>query len=114
MMRSVFLSLIISVFMLSSCSEEKKMPENIIKRGEFIEILTDIQIFKSTDQFVRNKDTGFDLDASYDFIFEEHGITVDDFSRSLDFYASDPVEFEKIYDEVIIRITEKQVEYTKD
>ena len=108
----------IVLLFIFSCEGSSDLPQNVIERQEFVEILADVQIFESTDQFVRNKKTDFNLDHSYDWLFDEHNITIEDFTTSLDYYSRDPKVFEELYDDVITVITEKQIEYkaskTKD
>ena len=65
------------------------------------------------NQFIRNKETDFDIDHTYQWMFEQYNVTEEDFKISLDYYSQDPSVFEVMYDEVIVRISEKQVEFTK-
>ncbi len=99
--------------MSASCNNNKEVPEGVLEREKFIEILSDVQIFESMNQFIRNKETNFDIDYTYRWMFEHYKVTREDFENSINYYSKDPGEFESIYDEVIIRVSEKQIEYTK-
>ena len=98
---------------ISACGNKDDSVEGVIERDKFIEVLTDIQISESMNQFIRNKETEFNLDFSYQWIYEKYGITEEKFRTSIEYYTGDPKTFEAIYDEVIIRISEKKIEYIK-
>jgi len=96
-----------------SCVKDKELPEGVIEREKFVEILSDVQIFESMDQFIRNKNTDFNIDYSYQWMFEHYHVSKKEFENSLDYYTKKPEIFEAIYDDVIVRVSEKKVEYTK-
>ena len=110
---SRFVIVMLSFLLLtSSCADDSKMkPEDAIPKVEFIEILADIQIFESMYK-VRSdrKREGFKVEEAYQWLFDQHQIDQHVFKESFDYYAKDPMVFEEIYDKVIIRISEKEVE----
>ena len=113
-LRQLFIPLVLLLCILPiSCGNEDELPEGIIEKEKFIEILSDVQIFESMNQYIRNKETDFDIDHTYQWMFEHYNVTEEEFKSSLDYYSQDPLVFEVIYDEVIVRISEKQVEFTK-
>ena len=93
-----------------SCSQEKIHGEDVIEREKFVSILSDVQIFESSQHFIRNKNKDFNIDYSYQWIFKKYDITEVEFKTSLEYYTSDPKTYEEIYDDVIIRLSEKQAE----
>lgn len=127
---------------LSSCGKKANPGSNIIPREKMVEILADLQIFESTHQILKSKneddveakrkasrypeiygvdstaDSGkavkpkFDMLMVYEWVFEHYEVSEKSFRESMDFYSNDPEEFEKMYDEVLIRISEKQAEFT--
>jgi len=110
LIKTSFLIAIIAV--IGSCENlPSKAGANIIQRDTMIEIMTDVQIFESTKQILKGKENGdFEIYKAYKWVFEQYGVTERSFKESIDYYSSDPREFELMYDEVIIRISEKQAE----
>ena len=107
---SLFVFLLFSALIITSCNQNVEViPENIIQREEFIDILVDIQIFESMNKVKheRNQDD-FKISEAYNWLFEKHGIDQKIFKSSFDYYANDPKRFEEIYDEVIIRLSERE------
>lgn len=98
---------------ISSCGKGDAPIEGVIERDKFVEVLIDVQISESMNQFIRNKESDYNLDFSYQWIYEKHGINEEIFRTSIEYYTEDPETFEAIYDEVIIRISEKKIEYIK-
>lgn len=109
MKRVVFiLSMIIGAFIFG-CTMEVSPPENLIERDKFIVILADIQIFESMDKIRTDRqEEGFEIDKATAWLFHEEGIDQESFQISFEYYAKDPKVFEKIYDEVIINISERE------
>lgn len=107
------LSLILALS-LYSCSEEKNIKdEKLIESSIFIEILVEAQLIESTEQFVRDKNKNFSAEKSYIFLFNKYKVTEEEFEYSLEFYSRNPDDLEKLYDEVIVKLTEKQSESVK-
>ena len=100
--------------LLLSCNDsDNEVNENIIDKEVFIDILTDVQILESTHQFIKSKNREFDPDFNYQYLYKEYGVTEEEFILSVNYYSADPKVFEEIYDEVIIRVSEKQVELSE-
>ena len=127
---------------LTSCGEKSPKAEGqIIPREKMIDILADLQIFESTHQILMDKskneevekrraarypeiygsDTANlandknnpnDLTRDYKWVFDHYQVTEEAFRESVDFYSNNPEDFEHMYDEVLIRISEKEAEFT--
>jgi hypothetical protein len=134
--------LLVLIAVLGSCAEKADPGSTIIPREQMIEILADLQIFESTHQILKDKNEDdvdakrkaalypeiygvdsttksgnevkpkFDMLKIYKWVFEHYQVTEKSFRESMDYYSNDPEEFESIYDEVLIRISEKQAEFT--
>ena len=77
-----------------------------------IAVLTDVQIAEAaiTQQTINGK-FGADYTASYyKFVFQKNKITAGQYKRSLDWYAQHPEILDKVYEEVINRLSKKQSE----
>ena len=108
-------ALIILVICISviSCGDSDSEAEGIIEKEKMIELLTDVQMLESTAVFVRNKNADFEIGEGYLWLFDQYGVTEEEFKKSVEFYASDPKTYEEMYDRIIINISEKQAELTR-
>ena len=61
---------------------------------------------------IDEKKQDFDLIKVYKWVFDHYQVTEQSFRESVDHYSNNPEEFEAIYDEVLIRISEKQAKIT--
>ncbi|MEQ8325130.1 MAG: DUF4296 domain-containing protein [Vicingaceae bacterium] len=106
-----FSSLLITCLFCACAGEHREKPTNLIARETMIEVLTDVQIFESAHQISVDKSReAIDLYKTYKWIFNNYKINEQDFRSSMEYYMADPKEFELLYDDIIIRITEKQAE----
>ena len=87
---------------LASCGAEpvQELPDNILKRDVLIPLLVDLQILEShfQRQFARVDLYRDALDSSSQFIFEDHGITKEKFSNSMNYYSTQPDTLFVIYE----------------
>ena len=106
----VFLISILSFFV--SCQQtEESLPEGLISKDNFIEMLVDIQLFEAINHVKREKgQVEFNLDQAYEWLFEKYNTSRENFQTSFDYYARDTKGFEEMYDEVIIRISQREAE----
>ncbi len=100
---TIILLFIIPIF-ISSCTEyvpkTNIVPEDLIQQEEFTNIMFDVRL---TEVIIRQditKNGGKHADSIseqyYNFIFDKHDVSVDQFQKSLDFYTNSPM----IYDEI--------------
>ena len=94
--------------MLFSCTS--KQYNNIIPRDKMIHILADLH---KTDALVmyavnRNKIRAQDSKYYYVGLFKKYNITKEDFDSSYNYYCSNMSDFEKMYNEVIIKLTKQK------
>lgn len=95
--------------LLTSCSEKLlEKPDNLISKDKMVEVLKDLAIVnaaKSTNVTVL-RDNNIEPMA---YIFEKHGIDSVQFVESDKYYASLPVEYERIYKEVEAKLEKEHV-----
>lgn len=101
-MKKLFLILFIFLF-ISSCSDKKEVPQDILSKQKMEDILWDIiRAEEFLNSFVIYRDTGIDKAAEsrkwYDKIYQLHKITKKDFDRSYAYYKDHPVLLKQILD----------------
>ncbi len=92
-----------------ACQNKKELqiPENILKKEEIIPVIIDMHIADATliSQQLDNKETRFKGENYYEMVFQKHNITRKQFDESIAFYARHPDFYEKIYDDVIAKLS---------
>jgi len=86
-----------------------------MSQDRFVDLLVDIHFFEGIysitgDVTSYNPDMGDDMPDYYQGIFERHGVTRDEFKKSMNYYSYDPNLFEKLYTRVIDELNIKMSE----
>lgn len=102
--------LFIALFASSCNSIINSRPTGTLSEKQMIDVLVDIQLTEATltianDSIVRLNDTT-QLRYRFAEVFRKHNTDPDDFNASLDYYLKHIDELDKIYVEVINRLTE--------
>ncbi len=110
-------------FLLTGCSSHPLGPpgKGVLKSNQLKDLLIDLHYYDGlyenshsfTDYFM---DMNIDTLDFYQQIFEMHGVTRDNFIKSLNYYSYNPPQFEAIYnrvvDELSMRLNEADMEYS--
>ena len=104
----IFSSLIVLIS-LSSCAEydpqHKEVPENLIDKEEFTNIMIDIRLAEVIIRQDVTKNNGNNTDSItnyyFSFIFDKHNISQEKFQVNLDYYTSNPGELDDINKAVV-------------
>ncbi|MBN2682590.1 MAG: DUF4296 domain-containing protein [Bacteroidales bacterium] len=114
----IFGILLLTALFLSACkgnSEEKK--GEVIDEEKFIDILVDVHIADAILSININYNNAelFVPENFYFQVLNNHGISREDFDRSIEYYADDPAVLQKIYEKVSekIGIKESQIKGEK-
>ncbi|MEM9024398.1 MAG: DUF4296 domain-containing protein [Bacteroidota bacterium] len=95
--------------LLFACGGEKR-PENVLSPEQMVQVTADMQILSAIHQRRMYKMKNFneyDL-KSYRALFDKHGLTAEDYKRSLSYYKDYPETLIKIHDEVLIELSKRQ------
>ena len=98
-------------FLISSgCNPKSFEPDKIISKDSIIEIIVDMHMGDAVLQepVIQSKQFVVNKPEYYKEILLKHSVSKEDFEKSLDYYAQDQEEYEKIYDVVIEKITTLQ------
>ncbi|SNT36194.1 protein of unknown function [Ekhidna lutea] len=106
-MRSIFLTVLVIV---CSCTGSN-VPEDLINREKMVKVMTEIHLLESKISNLYLAD-GDSIQVVYDhyekLLFQDLGITQDQYERSFNYYVDNPNEFEKIYTTVVDSLMEKE------
>ena len=99
---AISLSLIL-IFLLSSC-RRNRLPEGVLDHETMVAFLTDAHMLESyyaveTDFHYELKI--LELSASYNELFDKHGVTREQVERSREYYLHHEREYKEIYGQVV-------------
>ena len=102
------ISFILSLILLSCGNPKTEIPQDILSKNSFIGLLKDIHLAEA--KFELHKTKGMEnakneLAHNYSSIYKKYEITIDDFDKTLDYYAQHPEQLEKIYTRVLEQLT---------
>ncbi len=92
-----------------SCKNEKK-EQNMFNPSKMVEIMTDIHIVEAilSDKQKNGIKTDSFANIYYSEIFTKYKISKKQLDENLNYYTSNPLEFGKIYDSIIEKLSKSQ------
>jgi hypothetical protein len=113
--KSKILMLTFFVLIFFSCgskSSSATKPVIILSEEQMTAILMDVHLVEGTINFKRNIGQGVDEQKSelYNQLMEDHGVTPEILESNLMYYNQKPEVLEKIYEEIITRLSIMQTE----
>jgi len=108
-----FLAIFFIALALTGCiSEEASIPEEIIDREKMVNILEEVQVIEAVRQrgiiLPDNIDSEEEAMKMYLRLFETYDINDSIYKASFEWYEQHPRILAEMYDEVLIRLSEKQ------
>jgi hypothetical protein len=114
-MRNKIISLLLLTFAIIACDKQYvEKPDQLIREKKMIDMLVDIQLAEATFIHMRN-DSIVRKSSSVNFyhsVLEKYNVPDSVFEKSFVYYASDTKRFEKMYREVVNRLSEMEQEYS--
>ena len=111
---SRILLVIAAIFLLASCGQEIKDPDNIISEEKLQKVLFDIHLADATLNVMNYNDSIYGQSNYYQQVLTQNNITSQDFDISMRYYSKDPKRLEKIYDGVLSKLIIKEGEITNE
>ena len=110
-------SFVFMLLYLVSCYTENKPevnpPDKLMPEAMIVDVLTDLQLAEgiiANQRSGKTSPTKEFKDSLYQIIFDRYDITSSELNENLDYYNSDPEHMEKIYEEVLSRLSQKETE----
>jgi hypothetical protein len=114
-MKKLLTILTILYFASVSCDKEPiEKPKNLIKEKQMIDMLVDMHIAEATYHRMLN-DSLFKDKTSANFyysILDKYQVPDSVFEKSFVFYASNPKNFERMYQDVMNKLSKMEQEYS--
>ena len=111
-LKILFLGSVLAAGVMASCSRPKvEVPASVISADSMVSILVDMHLAEAAIQ-MRNLSGNDSLHTEafgrYKFVLDKHKINRETFERSFRWYSAEPQIFSKLYDSVIVRLSEGQ------
>ena len=105
-----YILFILSIIVIySSCSNEAENPEVIISADSMAVILADVHLSDATLSVMMNRRKKYtDIDSYYNSVLQKYNVTRARLDSSISYYSSRGKEFEKIYEDVMFILSQKE------
>jgi len=110
---TIFLFVFPIILLFFSCTtKDKELPEGILTKEEMIPVLIDIQIAEANINIKKLKEDSIYQYAAdyYDYIFEIHHISKEEFQKSYDYYLAHMNLMDEMYESVLNELIKKESE----
>ena len=114
MKKALYISIIFLYFFISCDNKVIEKPNPLVKEKQMIEMLFDLHMAEATFNRMRY-DSALRNNSSANFyysILEKYEVPDSVFEKSFIYYASEPKKFEKMYREVMNRLSETEQSYS--
>lgn len=107
---------IISLLLFLSCESEDDIPENVIPKEKFMEILYDTEIIDALRSQYLGQNDSIDVMSfeRYNLVFQQHKISQPEFQNSFEFYQTKPQIMLEISDSIIARLIREEEIVSKE
>jgi hypothetical protein len=107
--------LVCGLFLLgfNSCKEDKKVPDYVWEEDHFVKVLTEFQLAESIVRlgYHRGADSMYYNDSVYQAAFRKMKVTKTAFDSNYNYYLTQPVQLERIYEQVITELSKRTAEF---
>lgn len=96
-----------ALVLLIACTSPETRPEGVLDRERFKEVLLQAQLIeaRANHELIVEHRSRVPSERYYAELFEEQGITEEQFIASYRYYLDDPKELKAIYEEIITELT---------
>ena len=99
------------ILFISACNGR---PKGVLNQSEMTEVLTDMHLVDGSYAVQGlGSDQNIDKSVYYTAVLNKHGVTQAEFDSSLVWYTKNPKKFEKIYNEVLVQLTNRDKDVKK-
>lgn len=99
-MSKLIIPFVITIMVFTSCNESS---EEHLPKDKMVKIMTDIHLAEVYSTMVNDslqKSVNKNMDSLawyYKSILDHHGVTIDQYKNSIDWYSSHPLDFDSVY-----------------
>ena len=103
------------MLLLTSCQSDIELPQGVLTEDKMIDLMVDMEIAQATLKFdAASEGLKPNYTKAFTEVFESYSINKKEFNVSLNYYCSEPIKIRIIYDQVIVKLSEKQGELVEE
>lgn len=101
------LYIILLATLLFGCKSKTKVPSDIIPENKIVSLLVDMHIADATTNLIRIKQNKLNIKPEdyYYSVLSKHHTNKETFDKSIKYYSKNLEQYNKIYDEVLKRLS---------
>lgn len=106
--------LILIFVSLFACKSKVDLPAGILPKDKMITLLVDMEVTQATLKYdAASEGIKPNYTKAFEEIYQKHNINKDLFNTNLNYYCSEPLKMRKLYDKVLIKLSEQQASLSK-
>jgi|SRR5690554_177474 len=96
------------LLMIISCTEKEQKPDYLWTEDHFVDVMVEMQKAEAIIRlgYHKQNDTIYATDSIYAAALRKMNATKVDFDSNYSYYINHPKKFEKLYDQVIVKLSE--------
>lgn len=98
------------LLLATSCQPPEPLPEGILGHNAMVELMLDVHLVEGARTGVTISNDSLGIDAYHRTVMLNHGLDSIGYQKNFRYYSARPEEFERIFSEVIERLTVMQSE----
>ncbi|QTN37837.1 DUF4296 domain-containing protein [Cryomorphaceae bacterium] len=94
---------------LLGCAKEER-PADVLGKAKMVDVMVDVHLAEGIEKttILTLDSTIISGQAVYDFLYEKHGITEEEYTRSFEWYSEHLKEFDEVYARVIEKLNQME------
>lgn len=94
---------------LLGCAKEER-PDDVMGKTKMVEVMVDVHLAEGVEKttILTLDSTIISGQAVYDYLYEKHGITEEEYARSFEWYSEHLKEFDEVYARVIEKLNQME------
>ena len=92
------------VLVVVACASEEQAPKDLLDRAVFKRLLMGSQLIeaRTSQEVMATEKTATTAKAQYDELFTAEHVTVEEYRKTFDWYATHPEKLKPIYEEILV------------
>lgn len=109
------ITFILFLLIIASCKSDNELPAGVLPEDKMVDLMVEMEIIQATLKYdAASEGLNPNYIKAFNKVFESYNIDKDGFNNSMDYYCSEPLKVRKIYDKVIVKLSENQGQLNKD
>lgn len=94
-----------------ACKAEPELPKGILTEDKMIDLLVDMEVVQATLKYdAASERIKPNYTLAFEEVYQKHHLNKELFDTNLNFYCAEPLKMRKVYDKVLVKLSEQQAE----